>query len=184
MRNSVWFCTRSEWACSPIGRPPTSPIHSVRYWIGYSRLGMLLDMVKVLQKIFFNNESHFMSFLSALDRNTYFSHKFFTVISNAIVYERDFSRKTSNLYLFFCDVVKELFIVRWSFYMTASKTQPYTKCFGKSNGFTCINVPLDPVLEKCCHNDLLLIAANVPRKCQVRPFQEIQRLRHQIDPAF
>ena len=34
MRNSVWFCTRSEWACSPIGRPPTSPIHSVRYWIG------------------------------------------------------------------------------------------------------------------------------------------------------
>ena len=46
MRNSVWFCTRSEWACSPIGRPPTSPIHSVRYWIGYSRLGMLLDMVK------------------------------------------------------------------------------------------------------------------------------------------
>ena len=46
MRNSVWFCTRSEWTCSPIGRPPTSPIHSVRYWIGYSRLGMLLDMVK------------------------------------------------------------------------------------------------------------------------------------------
>ena len=46
MRNSVWFCTRSEWACPPIGRPPTSPIHSVRYWIGYSRLGMLLDMVK------------------------------------------------------------------------------------------------------------------------------------------
>ena len=46
MRNSVWFCTRSEWACSPIGKPPTSPIHSVRYWIGYSRLGMLLDMVK------------------------------------------------------------------------------------------------------------------------------------------
>ena len=34
MRNSVWFCTRSEWACSPIGRPPTSPIHSVRYCIG------------------------------------------------------------------------------------------------------------------------------------------------------
>ena len=34
MRNSVWFCTRGEWACSPIGRPPTSPIHSVRYWIG------------------------------------------------------------------------------------------------------------------------------------------------------
>ena len=34
MRNYVWFCTRSEWACSPIGRPPTSPIHSVRYWIG------------------------------------------------------------------------------------------------------------------------------------------------------
>ena len=34
MRNSVWFCTRSEWACSPIGRPPTSPIHSARYWIG------------------------------------------------------------------------------------------------------------------------------------------------------
>ena len=29
MRNSVWFCTRSEWACSPIGRPPTIPIHSV-----------------------------------------------------------------------------------------------------------------------------------------------------------
>ena len=53
---------------------------------------------------FFNNESHFMPFLSALDRNTYFSHKFFTVISNAIVYERDFSRKTNNLYLFFCDV--------------------------------------------------------------------------------
>ena len=46
-----------------------------------------------------------MPFLSALDRNTYFSHKFFTVISNAIVYERDFSRKTNNLYLFFCDVV-------------------------------------------------------------------------------
>ena len=46
MRNSVWFCTRSEWACSPMGRPPISPIHSVRYWIGYSRLGMLLDMVK------------------------------------------------------------------------------------------------------------------------------------------
>ena len=46
MRNSVWFCTRSEWACSPIGRPPTSPILSVRYWIGYSRLGMLLDTVK------------------------------------------------------------------------------------------------------------------------------------------
>ena len=88
------------------------------------------------------NKSHFMPFLSALDRNTYFSHKFFTVISNAIVYERDFSRKTNNLYLFFCDVVKELFIVRWSFYMTASKTQPYTKCFGKSNGFTCINVLL------------------------------------------
>ena len=34
MRNSVWFCTRGEWACSPIRRPPTSPIHSVRYWIG------------------------------------------------------------------------------------------------------------------------------------------------------
>lgn len=67
-----------------------------------------------------------MPFLSALDRNTYFSHKFFTVISNAIVYERDFSRKTNNLYLFFCDVVKELFIVRWSFYMTASKTQILT----------------------------------------------------------
>ena len=48
-------------------------------------------------KKFFNNESHFMPFLSALDRNTYFSHKFFTVISNAIVYERDFSRKTNNL---------------------------------------------------------------------------------------
>ena len=45
IRIFVWFCTRSEWACSPIGRPPTSPIHSVRYWIGYSRLGMLLDMV-------------------------------------------------------------------------------------------------------------------------------------------
>ena len=86
-----------------------------------------------------------MPFLSALDRNTYFSHKFFTVISNAIVYERDFSRKTNNLYLFFCDVVKELFIVRWSFYMTASKTQPYTKCFGKSNGFTCINVLLTSI---------------------------------------
>ena len=47
--------------------------------------------------------------------------------------------------------------------------------------FECPNVglmykcPLDPVLEKCCHIDLLLIAANVPRKCQVRPFQEIQR---------
>ena len=40
------------------------------------------------------------------------------------------------------DFVKEFFIVRWSFYMTASKTQPYTKCFGKSNGFTCINVLL------------------------------------------
>ena len=145
MRNSVWFCTRSEWACSPIGRPPTSPIHSVRYWIGYSRLGMLLDMVISGSSLtflpskrciaawilsskncsisgyalllsmpfaittpkqalgsssrisFFNNESHFMPFLSALDRNTYFSHKFFTVISNAIVYERDFSRKTNNL---------------------------------------------------------------------------------------
>lgn len=143
MRNSVWFCTRSEWACSPIGRPPTSPIHSVRYWIGYSRLGMLLDMVisgssltflpskrciaawilsskncsitgyviinafchnntktgtrQFFKNFFFNNESHFMPFLSALDRNTYFSHKFFTVISNAIVYERDFSRKTNNL---------------------------------------------------------------------------------------
>ena len=46
IRNFVWFCTRSEWACSPIGRPPTSSIHSVRYWIGYSRLGILLDMVK------------------------------------------------------------------------------------------------------------------------------------------
>ena len=34
IRNFVWFCTRSEWTCSPIGRPTTSPFHSVRYWIG------------------------------------------------------------------------------------------------------------------------------------------------------
>ena len=83
-----------------------------------------------------------MPFLSALDRNTYFSHKFFRIVGNAVVNERDFTRKANNLHLLLINILQKLLVLWLCLCMTSSEAQSHAAGFRHFHRFASENILL------------------------------------------